>query len=83
MIRSINIIKKYHMDKSYTELSLLRYYYHETDLFETLEIEHAMDEDIDLRFEFKMMKSLLDELPSTTIMSPSSQSIDRILAYSK
>ena len=70
------------MDKIYTDFNLLRYYYCETDLFETLEIEHAFDEDIDLKFEYHIMKQTLDQL-SVSKFSPSKKSIDNILNYSK
>lgn len=70
------------MDIVYTELNLLRYYYSECDLFETLEIEHALDEDVDLRFEYKMLKASLDGL-SQPLFSPSKKTIDNILNYSK
>ena len=70
------------MDRIYTELKLLRYYYSETDLFETLEIEHSLEEDIDLRFEYKMLVETLNELPKAKY-TPSQSSINNILAYSK
>lgn len=70
------------MDIIYTELQLLRYYYSETDLFETLEIEHSLEEDIDFRFEYKMLVETLNELPKAGY-TPSQSSVNNILAYSK
>lgn len=70
------------MDIVYTEINLLRYYYSETDLFETLEIENSLDEDIDLRFEYKMLVETLKELPSAKL-TPSKLAINNILNYSK
>lgn len=70
------------MDIVYTENTLLRYYYSETDLFETLEVEHALEEDIDLRFEYKMLADSLNQLPAYKTR-PSLVAINNILNYSK
>ena len=70
------------MGRIYTEETLIRYYYSETDLFETLEIEHALEEDIDLRFEFGMVKDTLGLL-NTPLYSPSQKTISTIMAYAK
>jgi hypothetical protein len=70
------------MDKIYTEFKLLRYYYCETDLFETLEIEHALEEDIDLKYEYKAISESLNQLNDISY-SPSQSSIQNILDYSK
>ena len=70
------------MDKIYTETLLIRYYYRETDLFETLELEHAMDEDIDLRSEYKVLKKTLDAMKISKF-SPSQKSVNKILLHSK
>ncbi len=70
------------MDIIYTEITLLRYYYSETDLFETLEVEHALEEDIDLRFEYKMLVESIQEIP-TSKFGPSLSAINNILSYSR
>jgi hypothetical protein len=70
------------MDKIYTDFNLLRYYYCETDLFDTLEIEHAFEEDIDFKFEYQILKQSLDLL-AVPKMSPSQNTINNILSYSK
>ncbi len=70
------------MDRIYTELNLLRYHYAETDLFETLEIEHALEEDRSLKNSYREMIETLKLLPPKRL-SPSQKSLNRILDYSR
>lgn len=72
------------MTKIYTEQKnlLVQYIYGECDLFSTLEIEHALEENEQLRMEFlKLKKSKL--ALSKVKTSPSQKSVQRILNYSK
>ena len=61
---------------------LVKYIYGECDLFEILEIEHAIQESETFRHEYqKLKKSKLQLLKLT--LSPTDSSIDRILNYSR
>lgn len=70
------------MTQIYTEQNLLLYYYRETDLFDTLEIEDALENDDHLLEMYLELKFTLDDL-STLVLSPSKNSIQNILNYSK
>jgi len=69
----------------YTDLQLLSFIYQESDLFETLEIEHALEENPILRDQYEDLVdelSYLDEITSATL-SPSNAVVSRIKLYSQ
>ena len=70
------------MDQIYTELKLIKFIYGECDLFETLEMEFALEEDYLLRERYY---ELLDETSMlfSACMSPSDNTVQRVLEYSK
>lgn len=70
------------MDQIYTELKLIQFIYGESDLFETLEIEFALEEDYFLRERYY---ELLEEteILNAACLKPSDFSIQNILAYSR
>lgn len=61
---------------------LVKFIYGECDLFETLEVEHALEESADMRTELTQLKKTLAVLKNTEY-SPGKKSINVILAYSK
>jgi hypothetical protein len=70
------------MDKIYTELQFIKYYYGECDLFETLEIEYALSEDFQLHEWFTEIQASLNELDAIS-ESPSDLCLQNIFAYSE
>lgn len=70
------------MEQTYTQPNLIQYLYGDCDVFETFEIEHALDEDSILRAEYeglcKVKAILLD-----TKMSPSLKVCDKIKFYAR
>ena len=70
------------MAENYTTNDLILYLYNETDLTDTVFVQKAIDNDDDIAEEYSQLvavKQLLDHLP----VSPSSASVDSIMAYSK
>ena len=70
------------MENNYTDFSLIKFLYQDSDITEHLETEHAIAEDrkISSRFNsFKRSISLLDSLS----FSPSALSLQRIKLYSQ
>ena len=73
------------MKQMYTDLQLISFFYHESDLFETLEIEHALEENPILRDQYEDLVqelSYLDTLTNTTL-SPCKAVVSRIKLYSQ
>ena len=70
------------MNQIYTDETFIQFYYHECDLFETLEIEHALENDAATFEAYHGIKEVLDSLSSITY-SPSQQTIRQIMKYSK
>lgn len=71
-----------HMAKIYTKNTLIQLLYGECNLFETLEVEHALDENFQLREEYSILKEGMDNL-SETIHTPKSETIRSILTYAR
>ena len=69
------------MTHDYTPNMLVKYIYSETDLFETLEIENAIDNDIQLKESYLHLKNGYNELPKVQF-APSQSAIDNILFFS-
>lgn len=69
------------MTHEYTPNMLVKYIYSETDLFETLEIENAIENDVQLKESYMTLKNGYNELPKVQFL-PSQASIDNILLYS-
>ena len=70
------------MDKISTKNSLIKYLYNECDLFEMLEIEHALSEDKELRKTYRALLNARKTLNSHCIQ-PSQRTLDVILNYAK
>lgn len=70
------------MVKFYSESLLIRYLYNEADLFEKLEVEHALETDSDTMKLFKKLKEGISQLPKAKFF-PSQASIDKILFASR
>ncbi len=70
------------MTHDYTPNMLVKYIYSETDLFETLEIENAIENDQLLKESYLTLKNGYNQLPKAKF-SPSQAAIDNILLYSK
>lgn len=70
------------MTKIYTEQTLLKYLYNESDFFETLEVEFALKDSKTVRQTYKDLKSIVGLL-HTANLTPSDESISNILEYSR
>lgn len=70
------------MTHNYTPNMLVKYIYSETDLFETLEIENAIENDTDLRTRFESLNNGYKELPKVQF-APADESLENILLYSR
>ena len=70
------------MENNYTEKQIIRFLYHETNLFEKLELEDAIAHDPEVRKQYQQLKLGFDQL-ATLSVSPSAQSVKNILGYSQ
>jgi hypothetical protein len=70
------------MEKLYTENALIRYIYKESDLFERLEVEHAIEFEKDINRLYLELCELFNILPKFQF-GPSQNSIEKILSFSK
>ena len=70
------------MKQIYTDETFIQFYYNECDLFETLEIEDALENDAAIFEVYHGIKEVLDSL-SNISYSPSQQAIRQIMKYSK
>jgi len=70
------------MVEIYMENALIRYLYKESDLFERLEIEYALENDEKLRYMFLQLKKAKQNL-SNSLFLPSAGVIQNILNYSR
>lgn len=68
------------MKHNYFSLKFINLLYAEVDIFERLELEHALLEDDHLMTEYKSLMSSKDSLPKV-LFSPSNDSVQKILAY--
>ncbi len=69
------------MEQSFTQNDLIKYLYKETSLTETLEIEFALEEDLNLAEQFKSLMQGFLQLPKVTF-APSKVALQNILGYS-
>lgn len=69
------------MEEIYTENALVRYLYKESDLFERLEVEYALENDPKLFELYLRLKSTKNNF-STIDFIPSENSLQNILAFS-
>jgi hypothetical protein len=70
------------MFKNYSTNDLILYLYNETDLSDSVFVQHAIDHDEDVKEEFCQLvavKELLDRLKTY----PSHSTVDSIMAYSQ
>lgn len=70
------------MNNLHTEENFIRYYYGETDLFETMEIDFQLTDDINSNLEYSIFSDQM-QLLDTVSYNPSQNSLDNILAHSK
>ncbi len=69
------------MEEIYTENALVRYVYRESDLFERLEVEYALENDPQLFQLYLRLKKAKDNFTSLAYL-PSESSRQKILDYS-
>ena len=70
------------MNNLHTEENYLRYYYGETDFFETLEIDFQLMDDLNSNIDYSHFVEQIQILDKVNYQ-PSQNSIENILAYSK
>ena len=70
------------MTHDYTPNMLVKFIYGETDLFETLEIENAMEENYELKESYNILRNGYNELPKIEF-SPSDAAVNNILFFSE
>ena len=70
------------MKHAYTLNFLIKYFYKETSLVKTLEIENAISNDLEIKEEYNMLKRSFRLLPKVKFY-PSDLVMDKIIAYSK
>lgn len=69
------------MDKIYTDYTLIRFIYKETDFAERFEIEDAIENDKSIRSAFMRLFKAYKSLPKV-LFRPSQKSIDNLLMFS-
>lgn len=69
------------MNNLHTEENFLRYYYGETDFFETLEIDFQLMDDLKANIDYSHFVEQIQLLDNVSYQ-PSQNSIENILAYS-
>lgn len=70
------------MEQKITQNDLIRYIYKETSAAETLAINEALNEDLELQNEHQDLIHAQQQLPKVTF-NPSSDTIQNILRYSR
>lgn len=73
---------KIYMNNLHTEETYIRYYYGESDLFETMEIDFLLTDDIEANMDYSEFSNNI-QLLDTVKLVPSQNAIDKILAYSQ
>lgn len=61
----------------------IAFYYGECDLFEKLELDFFLSENLNANKQYASISDQLQELNSISLSSPSKNSIESILAYSR
>ena len=69
------------MDKIYTDFTLIRFIYKETDLAERFEVEDAIENDKTIRTAFIRLYKTYKSLPKV-LFRPSRKSIENVLIFS-
>jgi hypothetical protein len=62
--------------------SLLSYLYDETGVYASIEIEEALEADVELSKRFKTFRQSLAQLPALSL-EPSPSAVEAVLAYSR
>mgnify|MGYP000034909973 CR=1 FL=1 len=70
------------MEQNYTENTLIRYIYKETNFLENLEVEHALVEEPIIAKAYSRLYNAYKLLPKVTFM-PAQNSVDNIVTYSQ
>lgn len=70
------------MEKTYTDLSLIKFLYKDTGIAEYFETQNRIEEDASVSKRFKELRASMKALPSVSF-SPNLRSMNTILAYSK
>lgn len=70
------------MEQNYKLNILIKFLYRETDIFETLEIEDAIEHDFFLAEELQLLKDAFLQLPSVRF-SPTKNTMANILSFSQ
>lgn len=70
------------MEKCYTDLKLIKFLYKDSGIAEYFETQNWIEEDPSVSSRFKELKASLKALPAVSF-SPTLQSINRVMAYSK
>ena len=68
------------MKHNYTELNLIQLIYGECDIFERLEMEHSLENDLCLRENYDEIYKAYKSLPKVKF-SPLTSTLDNILKY--
>ena len=68
------------MKHNYTELNLIQLIYSECDIFERLEMEHSLENDLCLRENYDELYKAYKSLPKVKF-SPFNSTLDNILKY--
>jgi len=68
------------MEHNYTEKKLIQLIYGECDIFERLEMEHSLENDLCLRENYDELYKAYQSLPKVKF-SPKSTTINNILSY--
>ncbi len=69
------------MEQNYTTNLVLKYLYRETSLTQTLEIEHSIENDKDVRDVYLRLKAGYKKLPKV-LFYPKDETVSNILSYS-
>ena len=68
---------------NFTTEDIVQYLYHETSEKQAIAIKAALIADSKFRDEYETLKSAKNELASQKLLSPRSQSIDKIMQYAE
>jgi hypothetical protein len=70
------------MVNNYTDFSLIKYLYQDTDICEKLEVEHLLEFDSDAKDRYNAFKYLTNLLSGVNF-SPNSLNIQKLIQYSQ
>ncbi len=69
------------MEQTYTDFTLIRFIYKETDLAERFEVEDAIENDKSIRTAFMRLYKAYKSLPKV-LFKPSQKSIENVVLFS-